>query len=162
MVCSPHQYIVQRLAVGYQMKPQYQQEVRSQPKVNYEPLAKPEAYQSQVNRLPGIRIYRTNRQNEAKYNPKSNYQLLPLAQPLPGPEQTFPNREETTSPWRDYGLPLYIAEEKARMEPSLTIMEPPLTIQQPSKKRELLHRLIRQELDHLQRQKHGEEKLCAA
>ncbi len=156
MVCSPHQYIVQRIAVGYQMKPSYQTEIRYQAPATYNFVAPPQRYESQTEKLTPATQYNPLRQYHLKYQPQDQQShLVPnvksrsmFVSPLRVSEKvTSPIKEKAVAHWHDYGLPLYIAE----------IKEPP----QNTMKRKELHELIQRELESL-RIRQMEGTLCAA
>lgn len=166
MVCSPHQYTLQKIATPYLPAVNY---IKQQ---NY--LQTP-AYQS----MPQLKLYtarETDIQETSTYQPRQQYaasyqnnerqgdreENTLFTAPLWTPAQLEPSRSisepSVSSTWNDYGLPLYstprIVKEIDKQQ-----------LQEPTMKREDLLQRIRQELaamNIVNTEKIMEDYLCAA
>ena len=167
MVCTPHQYLLQGIAIKYERKPLYQQEILYRAPPSYNFVASPKRYEGLTQKLPSGQQYNTLQQYHTKYQPQEqqrsqpaeeqNYQRpsfeLPLVAQLPRPPLTPQNVKELKKDgqekvsWHDYGLPVYVAQIKEKDEHTM--------------KKQELQGLIQRELESL-RTRQMEGTLCAA
>ena len=169
MVCTPHQYLLQGIAIKYERKPLYQQEILYRAPPSYNFVASPKRYEGLTQKLPSGQQYNTLQQYHTKYQPQEqqryqpteernylrpSFELPPVAQSPRQPqkqqdvkEPKKDGQEQEKIFWHDYGLPVYVAQIKEKDEHTM--------------KKQELQGLIQRELESL-RTRQMEGTLCAA
>lgn len=165
MVCSPHQYTLQKIATPYMPAVTYIELKDYLQKPAYQFRPQQEMYTTRVDPLE-ITSYQPRQQYASRYQnnerQRTTEENILFVAPVWNPAQLEPSRtipeQSVSSTWKDYGLPLYRAPSVVKE----------INKQQPEEdkiKRDDLMQRIRQELavmNTMNTEKRMEDYLCAA
>jgi len=162
MVCSPHQYTLQKIARPYMPMAAYLPQINYQQKPTYQFLPQRQLYDTiktntlsmftyQTQTIPQYTIQYQN--NEPSRNTAGNIQFIPPVWTSVELEHSYTSSTQPiASPKQDYGLPLYRAAG---------IMKQVNPSEQKIRRDDLMQR-IQQELATMNEEKLSEDHLCAA
>ncbi len=165
MVCSPHQYTLQKIATPYLSAAVYIEQKNYLQKQAYQSIPQKELYTARQTDLQEMPAYRLRQQyalryqnNERQRDREENFQFTaPVWAPARLESSSAIPEPSVSSAWKDYGLPLYstprILKEIKQQPPEQKI------------KRDDLMQRIQQELTAMKarnKEKIVEDYLCAA